>query len=233
MENRLFSTCFHAFGKSVEKTTPTGSRNKATPISATIQKPNNGDSTTTIIAHTAILISSFISHSRGANPYPPGRAALASSNHFNFSLENPLSADFYLPKDTSIAFQRSRLLHGAPKSASQTRHLTSLRGSNQSCSRTRNSSTSALGITNAYQFIAIDVALQNILRFLHSQTANAFEALVMAENGLIVRHFEKLVAVFARQFGLVHSLVGLAQQLVGVERLGLRVEGDTQTGRHP
>ena len=161
----MSSTCFHAFGKIVEKITPAGSRIRPAPTSATIQKPNNGDSAITIIVHTAILIGSFISHSRGANPYRPGRAALASSNHFNFSLENPLSADFCLQEDTFIAFQRSCSLHGAPKTVSRTRHFIPLRGSNQSCSRTINSSTSALGITNAYQFIAIDVAMQNILSF--------------------------------------------------------------------
>ena len=40
------------------------------------------------------------------------------------------------------------------------------------------------------------------------------------------------VAVLAPHLGLVHGLVGLAQQLIGINLAGLRVERDTQAGGH-
>ena len=43
---------------------------------------------------------------------------------------------------------------------------------------------------------------------------------------------EHVVAVLAGQFGLVHGLIGLTQQLVGIHLVGLRVKRHANAGRH-
>lgn len=78
-EDRLFSICFHAFGKAAEITAPAGSRTSAAPTSATIQKPANGESAKTTIANTAILMMSLMISTR-RKPHLSERRPPASSN---------------------------------------------------------------------------------------------------------------------------------------------------------
>ena len=47
----------------------------------------------------------------------------------------------------------------------------------------------------------------------------------------VLRRIEDVIAILARHFGLIHGLVGLAQQLIGLDVLGLRIEGHAQAGR--
>ena len=62
--------------------------------------------------------------------------------------------------------------------------------------------------------------------------ANAPQAFVMVAQAAVMRGIKHTAAVLARHFGLVHGLVGLAQELVGIDVLRLRVEGDAQAGRN-
>jgi hypothetical protein len=61
---------------------------------------------------------------------------------------------------------------------------------------------------------------------------DTLQALVVAAHAAILFGVEDVVAVLAGQLGLIHRLVGLPQQLVGIDLLGLRVEGDAEAGRH-
>ena len=61
----------------------------------------------------------------------------------------------------------------------------------------------------------------------HQSGANVFDAFVESAQRPILFGIEHVVAVAPGQLGLVHGLVGLAQQVVGIDCLGLRVEGDT------
>ena len=62
--------------------------------------------------------------------------------------------------------------------------------------------------------------------------ANALQALVASTHDAILSCIEEMVAVLAQQLGLVHGLVGLAQQLVGVYDFVLRIESHPQACRH-
>ena len=60
--------------------------------------------------------------------------------------------------------------------------------------------------------------------------ANTLQAFVMTTNTAILRRIEEVVTVFTGHLGLVHGLIGLAQQLISVHVVGLRVESDAKTG---
>ena len=61
--------------------------------------------------------------------------------------------------------------------------------------------------------------------------ADVLDALVVAAHAAVLLGIEDVAAVLAGQLGLVHGLVGLAQQLVGIDLFGLRVGGQAQAGR--
>ncbi len=61
--------------------------------------------------------------------------------------------------------------------------------------------------------------------------ADRREGLVAAALGAVMRGIEEVIAVLAGELGLVHRQVGLAQQLVGVDFLGLRVQGQADARR--
>ena len=61
---------------------------------------------------------------------------------------------------------------------------------------------------------------------------DVLQALVVTAQVAVLFGVEDVEAVLAEQLGVVHRLVGLAQELVGVGLLGLRVEGETEAGRH-
>ena len=63
------------------------------------------------------------------------------------------------------------------------------------------------------------------------RAANALQALVMAAQAAVLVGVENVKTVFAGQLGLIHRLVGLAQQLVGIDLFGLWIEGHTETRR--
>ena len=60
---------------------------------------------------------------------------------------------------------------------------------------------------------------------------DALQVCVMAAHIAILLGVKNVVAVFARLLGLIHGLVCLAQQLVGIHFFRLRIEGDAETGR--
>ena len=60
--------------------------------------------------------------------------------------------------------------------------------------------------------------------------ADLFQADVLHTGVLVMSRIEQVATVFADQLGLVHGLVGLAQQLFGVYRAVLRVAGDANAG---
>ena len=62
---------------------------------------------------------------------------------------------------------------------------------------------------------------------------DARHAFVVATQAAVLFDVEDVIPVLAGQFGLVHRLVGLAQQLVGLDTIGLRVKRHAQAGRHP
>ena len=66
----------------------------------------------------------------------------------------------------------------------------------------------------------------------HQSLADALQALVVAAQVMVVLGVEQVVAVLAGELGLVHRLVGLAQQLVGRDLLALRVERDADAARY-
>ncbi|OIQ63591.1 hypothetical protein GALL_548680 [mine drainage metagenome] len=61
---------------------------------------------------------------------------------------------------------------------------------------------------------------------------DALNAFVLSAHAAIPGGIKIMVAVFARQLGLVHGLIGLTQQLIGLDFFGLRVKSDPQTDRH-
>ena len=60
---------------------------------------------------------------------------------------------------------------------------------------------------------------------------DALQAFMVAAHMAILLGIKDMAAVLAQQLGLVHGLIGLAQQLVGVHRIGLRVGGHPHAGR--
>ena len=60
---------------------------------------------------------------------------------------------------------------------------------------------------------------------------NLLQRFVQSAHVAVLIGVEQVIAVLAGELGLVHGLVGLAQQLVGVDLVALRVEGDAETGR--
>ncbi len=50
---------------------------------------------------------------------------------------------------------------------------------------------------------------------------NILKAGVISSEGTVLFEVEEVVAVFAREFGLVHGLIGLTQELVGFDGFGL------------
>ena len=61
---------------------------------------------------------------------------------------------------------------------------------------------------------------------------NVLQVFVVDAQVVVLQGIKHVVAVAPRQLGLVHGLVGLAQQLIGLDRLRLGVEGHAQAGRH-
>ena len=61
--------------------------------------------------------------------------------------------------------------------------------------------------------------------------ADSLQAFVMAADAAVLLGVEDVVTVLARQLGLIHGLVGLAQQLIRIDVFRLRIEGDAETGR--
>ncbi len=55
---------------------------------------------------------------------------------------------------------------------------------------------------------------------------------MMIAGAMLVLVVEDMVAIFAGQLGLIHGLVGLAQQLIRVHLFRLRIVGDAEAGRH-
>ena len=62
--------------------------------------------------------------------------------------------------------------------------------------------------------------------------ANPHQAFMAAAHAAVLIGIENLVAILARQLGLVHRLIRLTQQLIGIHVVVLRVERDAQAGRH-
>ena len=59
----------------------------------------------------------------------------------------------------------------------------------------------------------------------------AVDLLAAALDGVVGGHVEQVITVFARLLGLVHGLVGMAHELLGIGTV-LRVQGHTQAGRY-
>ena len=82
----------------------------------------------------------------------------------------------------------------------------------------------------AASHIDLGLVMQDEL-LLFQRQADAFHAFVAAPDAAVLCRIEEVQTVLARQLGLVHGLVGLAQQLIGVDvLLRLRVEGDAHAG---
>ena len=60
--------------------------------------------------------------------------------------------------------------------------------------------------------------------------ANVYQGFVVAAHAAILLGVEDVIAVLAGLLRLVHRLVSLTQQLVGVDFVGLRVKGDAEAG---
>src|SRR5450631_700788 len=62
--------------------------------------------------------------------------------------------------------------------------------------------------------------------------ANVLKVLMPATHALVVIGIKDVIAVTACQLGLIHSLVGLAQQQIRIHLFGLRIERNTDTCRN-
>ncbi len=55
---------------------------------------------------------------------------------------------------------------------------------------------------------------------------------MMAADAAVLLGVEDVIAVLAGQLGLIHGLIGLAQQLIRVHVFVLRIKGDADAGRN-
>ena len=68
--------------------------------------------------------------------------------------------------------------------------------------------------------------------FLRTQgPADVFHAFVVVANAAIKLGIKNVITIFPGQLGLIHGLIRLAQQLIGVDGVLLRVERQAQAGR--
>ena len=76
----------------------------------------------------------------------------------------------------------------------------------------------------------VDLGLVEQLEFLLLECLrDALQAFVMRLRQPVFFRVEQVVAVFSRLLGLIHGLVGVPQQGIGIAAV-LREEGDPQTG---
>ena len=60
--------------------------------------------------------------------------------------------------------------------------------------------------------------------------ANALEVFVVAARRECEAGIEDMVTILTADFGLIESLCGLAQKLIGIDILGLGIAGDAGAG---
>ena len=79
--------------------------------------------------------------------------------------------------------------------------------------------------------IDLGLIVKNKLAF-DQGPADVIEAFVMPANTAILLSIKNVVTVFPAQLGLIHRLIGLTQQLIGINIFRLRIKSNAQTGRN-
>ena len=65
----------------------------------------------------------------------------------------------------------------------------------------------------------------------YQRAADLLEVFVKRADGDVAGGIEDLITILSRQLGLIHGLIGLTEQLVGINLLGLRIKDHADAGR--